>query len=668
MFRILTCLTTEHDWRLVVVAGFICFMASLVAINLFRAARATAGRARLVRIVAAGLETGSGIWATHFIAMLAYDPGFGIAYNIALTTLSLLAAVAVTAVGLGIAAYATSLASAAAGGGIVGAGVACMHYLGMSAVELPGHVEWHAGLVTASIIVGMLLGMAALATAAHGSSKRWTFAAAVLLTLAIVSHHFTAMGAVEIVPDPTRVITSFSLPPMVLALVIAALATAILSVSLAGAIIDRRLHEQNVHFARALNNMRQGLLMFDAAGRIVLFNKPYLQLYRLAPQTVKIGHTLTELMRLRKAVGTFKGDPDQYAAKFVDEAGKFRGDPDLDKVAGGGTESKLIELPDGRIISVTNQAMSGGGWVSTHEDVTEQRRHDQERDLLTAQEQRRAGVEAAIAVFRPRVETMLKMVGEQAMAMRSTAATLFAASSKTSQRAEGAVETSNEASVNVEIAAGAAEELAASIAEISRQLGQTNNVVQTAVAEAGSTNVQIGSLAQAAQKIGDVVKLIQDVAGQTNLLALNATIEAARAGDAGRGFAVVASEVKSLAVQTAKATEDIAGQIAAVQTSTGAAVNAIRRIAERMKEISGYTSSAGASVEQQHAATSEISHNVMSAAQSTKEIVAVLNDVTGAAAETRGSAETVLAASKAVETAAADLRDEVEGFLQKVAV
>jgi NO-binding membrane sensor protein with MHYT domain/methyl-accepting chemotaxis protein len=668
MFRILTCLTTEHDWRLVVVAGVICFMASLVAINLFHAARATAGRARLSRIVAAGLATGSGIWATHFIAMLAYDPGIGIAYNIALTSLSLLAAVAVTAVGLGIATYAASLPGAATGGGIVGSGVACMHYLGMSAVELPGRVQWHAGLVTASIVVGMLLGMASLATAARGSSKRRTVAAAVLLTLAIVSHHFTAMGAVEIVPDPTRIIDSFSLPPTVMALVIAALATAILSVSLAGAFIDRRLREQNLRFARALNNMRQGLLMFDTSGRIVLFNQPYLEMYHLTPEKMKLGLTLTDLLRLRKAAGTFKGDPDQYAAKFVDEAGKFKGDPDFGNVVGGAAQSKLIELPDGRIISVTNQSMSGGGWVSTHEDVTEQRRHDQERDLLTAQEQRRAAVEAAIAVFRPRVETMLKTVGEQAMAMRSTAATLFAASSKTSQRAEGAVETSNEASVNVEIAAGAAEELAASIAEISRQLGQTNTVVHTAVREAGSTNVQIGSLAQAAQKIGDVVKLIQDVAGQTNLLALNATIEAARAGDAGRGFAVVASEVKSLAVQTAKATEDIAGQIAAVQASTGAAVDAIGRIAERMKEISGYTSSAGASVEQQHAATDEISHNVMSAAESTKEIVAVLSDVTGAAAETRGSAETVLAASKAVETAAADLRDEVEGFLQEVAV
>ena len=285
-----------------------------------------------------------------------------------------------------------------------------------------------------------------------------------------------------------------------------------------------------------------------------------------------------------------------------------------------------------------------------------------------AGDQRRSGIEAAIAGFRQRVESMLKTVGDHAGAMRATATALFAASHKTSERAEDAVTTSNEASLNVETAASAAEEMSSSIAEISRQLSQTNSLVEIAVGEAGATNEQIGGLAHAAQKIGDVVKLIQDVAGQTNLLALNATIEAARAGEAGRGFAVVASEVKSLAVQTGKATEEISGQIAAVQASTRAAVEAIHRIGQRMQEISTFTAAAAASVQEQDAATGEISQNVAGAARGSKQIVLVLADVAGAATETRGSAETVLAASQAVETAAGDLRAEVEDFLQKVAV
>ena len=167
------------------------------------------------------------------------------------------------------------------------------------------------------------------------------------------------------------------------------------------------------------------------------------------------------------------------------------------------------------------------------------------------------------------------------------------------------------------IAATAASELSASIGEISQQLIRTTDVVRASVNEAETTNEQIAGLAEAAQKIGDVVELISDIAGQTNLLALNATIEAARAGDAGRGFAVVASEVKSLAVQTAKATEDIAAQILAVQGSTTSAVEAIRSIAGRMKEISTYTSAVAASIEQQNAATGEISQNVEGAALGT---------------------------------------------------
>ena len=185
--------------------------------------------------------------------------------------------------------------------------------------------------------------------------------------------------------------------------------------------------------------------------------------------------------------------------------------------------------------------------------------------------------------------------------------------------------------------------------------------------EAKATDGEIEALAAAAQKIGDVVKLIRDIAGQTNLLALNATIEAARAGESGRGFAVVASEVKTLAVQTAKATEDIASQILAVQSSTTGAVEAIRRIAERMHEINRYTSAVAASIEQQSAATGQISCNVASAAQGIDVVVSVLGKVTDAATHTRASARTMLEGSQAVEAAGSELRTEVENFLAKVA-
>jgi methyl-accepting chemotaxis protein len=265
------------------------------------------------------------------------------------------------------------------------------------------------------------------------------------------------------------------------------------------------------------------------------------------------------------------------------------------------------------------------------------------------------------------VEKLLASVGDSATAMRSTAAALFGSSELTSQRAESAVQAFNEASTNVETAAVAADELSRSIAEISRQLSQTSDIVRLTTDEARATDGEIAGLASGAQKIGDVIKLIRSIAGQTNLLALNATIEAARAGEAGRGFAVVASEVKSLAVQTAKATEEIASHILAVQNSTSGAVDAIRQIASRMQEINQYTTAVAAAVEQQNSATGEISHNVASAAQGTGEVVAVLGEVAGAATETRSSAEVVRDASRTVETAVSNLRSEVEEFLAKVA-
>ncbi len=264
MFRVLTCLTTEHDWRLVVAAGIVCFLASVTAITLFNRACETSGAVRALWIAAAGAATGCGVWATHFLAMLAYDPGLPIAYDMALTVGSLLVAGIITAIGLAVAVFASGRWGAAIGGGIIGAGVACMHYLGMAAVQLPGRVQWDIPLVIASIVLGMVLGMAALMVAVRRQGWRSLLLAATLLTLAIVSHHFTAMGAVIIVPDPTRTIGALSLSPALVAVAVASMAVAILGMSLIGALADRRLDDKGHLLDLALNNMTQGVVMFDA--------------------------------------------------------------------------------------------------------------------------------------------------------------------------------------------------------------------------------------------------------------------------------------------------------------------------------------------------------------------------------------------------------------------
>jgi diguanylate cyclase (GGDEF)-like protein/PAS domain S-box-containing protein len=257
MYRILNCLGVEHNWRLVALAAAVCFLASLVAVSMFHRARANNERARAIWTGAAGAATGSGIWATHFIAMLAYDPGIAVAYDIGLTALSLLAAAVVTTIGLGVAIYGTHRWSAPIGGGIVGGGVACMHYLGMSALDLPGRVTWAPDLVVASIALGMAFGVAALAVATRHDTFRATIAATLLLTLAIVSHHFTAMGAVLILPDPTHVVDPLSLAPGMLALAIAGIAMAVLGMSLAGALADRHLADRATEAAARFHGLAE---------------------------------------------------------------------------------------------------------------------------------------------------------------------------------------------------------------------------------------------------------------------------------------------------------------------------------------------------------------------------------------------------------------------------
>jgi len=656
MFRVLTCLTVEHDWRLVGVAAVVCLFASLTAVNLFNRARATVGRERAVWIVAAAVATGFGIWATHFVAMLAYEPGFPIAYGLSLTILSLAAAAFITGFGLSIAVYGRTRWAAPLAGAVVGGGIAAMHYTGMFAVEIPGRVTWQLTLVLASIIFGMVLGALAMVTAIRSYRRRDAALAAVLLTLAIVSHHFTAMGAVEIVPDPTRTIDALTLSPGVLAIAIASAAMAILCISLIGAFAGRRLDEKSSFLAMALNNMSQGVVIF-LDERLVFCNESYLKLYRLPADVVKPGCTLVELFRIRAAGGSFKRNLEDYRREI------------LTAMRSGKTLTRVVETPDGRAISVVNRPIPNGSyWIGSHEDISEQIRIERQRASFDEQRDRRTATESAIESFRDSIEAVLMSLTESTVAMRGTSTALSAASGETSEQAAGAVHSSGNASSNVAAAAAAAEQLLASISEIGGQLERATELVQLAVREADSTNDEISSLAQAAQEIGEIVDLIRKIAAQTNLLALNATIEAARAGEAGRGFAVVAAEVKSLAVQTAKATEQIAAQISAVQASTGTAVEAIRRNTGRMQEINRHTTAIASSVNQQNTATEEISRNVANAAAGTKVVADILNKVADALLETRRSADTVLGASQNVEAATGELRGKVEGFLAKVAV
>jgi methyl-accepting chemotaxis protein len=268
--------------------------------------------------------------------------------------------------------------------------------------------------------------------------------------------------------------------------------------------------------------------------------------------------------------------------------------------------------------------------------------------------------------FDIKVGQMVGQVSASATELQATAESMTQTASQTTQQATNVAAAAEQASTNVQTVASAAEQLAASIAEISHQVAQTAKVAGKAQEDANRTDEVVKALADGAQKIGDVVNLISSIAGQTNLLALNATIEAARAGDAGKGFAVVASEVKSLATQTAKATENISQQIAQIQAATRTAVESIGGIGQTIVEISQLAAAVAAAVEEQGAATQEIARNVQQAAIGTHEVTSNINGVSLGASSTGSAATQVLGAAGELSQRAEQLRREVGEYIAGV--
>jgi len=301
------------------------------------------------------------------------------------------------------------------------------------------------------------------------------------------------------------------------------------------------------------------------------------------------------------------------------------------------------------------------------ENAIERVRLEQEQsEKRKAEEGRTNKVNALITQFDEHARQSLGSVTTAADQMKTSASSMTSSADEASQRSASVASAAEQATSNVQTVATAAEEMSASVSEISRQVSQSAEIAKQAVERARETNEKVEGLANAAEKIGDVVNLINDIASQTNLLALNATIEASRAGEAGKGFAVVASEVKSLASQTAKATDEIGTQIAAIQAETREAVESILEISKVIGDISNTSTAISSAVEEQGAATQEIAENVQQAAAGTEEVSKNIVLVSRGAQETGSASQQVLSAAEQLGSQSDELQASVSKFLEEV--
>jgi PAS domain S-box-containing protein len=298
MFVVYNCLVNQHDLRLVALAVFICSLASFTAISLLRHVQATSGPMRYLWLGIAATSTGFGIWATHFIAMLAYAPGVPSAYNIGLTVLSLIAAIVLTGVGFTVATARKLPDARALGGAIVGGGIAAMHYTGMAAFEIAGYVHWDGLLVGMSIAAGGILGGLALVVGLRKMALPYPIAGATLMTLAIGSHHFIAMGAATIVPDASIVIPPSAIPSQLLALAVGAASITILGLTFLALSLDireRRRGEIELERMRGLADAAVEGLLVCYEGRILTVNSSLAALCD-GPAAGLVGRDIVDLL------------------------------------------------------------------------------------------------------------------------------------------------------------------------------------------------------------------------------------------------------------------------------------------------------------------------------------------------------------------------------------
>ena len=377
--------------------------------------------------------------------------------------------------------------------------------------------------------------------------------------------------------------------------------------------------------------------------------------------------TAALLDRQAVMVGTFVIALHHLALNFVLPTLVFPGGADITRVV---FHAVVLVLESAALIWLTSNTATAlaDAEASAVEvsDQAERQEAEQKRQTIHASAMQRAALNQTADAFEAKVGNLVSLLSTGATELRQTAQAMSTTATQTNEQASTVAAAAENVNAGVHTVAAAAEQLASSIQEISRQVAESAKITGQAVDDARRTDVIVRTLADSAKNIGDVVQLISGIAAQTNLLALNATIEAARAGDAGKGFAVVASEVKSLATQTAEATDAIGAQITQIQAATDEAVNAIKAIGTTIQEVNVITGNIAAAVEEQGAATAEIARSVQQTAASTQEVTTTIAGVGQAANDTGAAAGVVLGAADGLSQQADQVNNEINAFVAGV--
>ena len=374
MLRLYACIANDHDVRFLIVAGMVCFIAACTAFAVYDQAT-HGGRRRAVWWALAAFVSGTGIWSTHFIAMLAYEPNLPVGYEVDLTLASIFVAILMAGCGWGASMFAGRW-SAPIGGVLIGLGIGTMHHLGMAGMRVPARIEWDLDLVITSLLLGSALSV--IAVADHQRFPRQIpWRPALFMTLAICGLHFLSMAAVTIHPDPRINVPVEVVSTATLAVAVTGVALLILTISFAVVLFDRNIALRELKEAQrlksladeierqakianaALDNMAQGLSMFDSRNRLITHNHRYVELYALPENLLAPGTPLADIIRFLLKTGTFRGELDHY----LEQAAKAMNEPTLSEV----------ELGSGRVVAIQRRPLPDGRWVATHEDITERR-------------------------------------------------------------------------------------------------------------------------------------------------------------------------------------------------------------------------------------------------------------------------------------------------------